>query len=102
METLSFMKSSDEEELRLRTFDTSPKQQRSKVTARGQPAPPVPQEDSLPATQTPPQTQSQVKGPVRARPPPPPQDEDEEEPPPLPRPRKKREKRTQEAYRPME
>ncbi|KAI7811467.1 putative T-cell surface antigen CD2, partial [Triplophysa rosa] len=93
----------DEEELRLRSFDTSPtNQQRAKVTARGQPAPPIPQEDSYPATQTPPQTQSQTKGLVRARPPPPPQDEDEEDPPPLPRPRKKREKRAEEPYRPME
>ncbi|KAA0722694.1 hypothetical protein E1301_Tti015481 [Triplophysa tibetana] len=92
----------DEEELRLRSFDTPANQQRAKVTARGQPAPPIPQEDYDPATQTPPQTQSQSKGPVRARPPPPPNDEDEENPPPLPRPRKKREKRAEEAYRPME
>ncbi|XP_065110198.1 uncharacterized protein [Paramisgurnus dabryanus] len=100
-------KMQEEEELRLRSFPspTPPNQHRSKNTARGQPAPPIPQEDSSqngPTTQTPPQTRAQPKAQVRARPPPPPQDEDEEDPPPLPQPRKKREKRHQEPYRPME
>ncbi|XP_005168366.1 junctional adhesion molecule A [Danio rerio] len=79
---------------------------RSKQTARGQPAPPIPQEESMhcnPSPQSTPQTQPQPKAQIRARPPPPPQDEDEEDPPPLPRPRNKQHrKKHQEPYRPME
>ncbi|XP_051744005.1 T-cell surface antigen CD2 [Ctenopharyngodon idella] len=98
----------DEEELRL--ADLTPghtSTNRSKQTARGQPAPPIPQEDPMPCNpspETPPRTQNQPKAQIRARPPPPPQDDDEEDPPPLPRPRNKqhRTKRNQEPYRPME
>ncbi|XP_056319489.1 hemicentin-2 [Danio aesculapii] len=79
---------------------------RSKQTARGQPAPPIPQEESMhcnPSPQSTPQIQPQPKAQIRARPPPPPQDEDEEDPPPLPRPRNKQHrKKHQEPYRPME
>ncbi|XP_067298365.1 T-cell surface antigen CD2 isoform X2 [Pseudorasbora parva] len=99
----------DEEEFRL--ADLTPGHNgtnRSKQTARGQPAPPIPQEDPMPCSpspQTTPRAQTQQpKAQIRARPPPPPQDEDEEFPPPLPRPRNKqqRTKRQQEPYRPME
>ncbi|XP_042602197.1 hepatocyte cell adhesion molecule-like [Cyprinus carpio] len=92
----------DEEELRLRVFqDEAPNgTARSKHTARGQPAPPIPQEDLSP--QTPTQTQTQPKAQTRARPPPPPED-NEEYPPSLPRPRNKQHrKRNEEPYRPME
>lgn len=92
----------DEEELRLRVFqDEAPNgTTRSKHTARGQPAPPIPQEDLSP--QTPTQTQTQPKAQTRARPPPPPED-NEEYPPSLPRPRNKQHhKRNEEPYRPME
>ncbi|KAI4886139.1 hypothetical protein NFI96_015288 [Prochilodus magdalenae] len=79
----------DEEELRL-NFHTPP--QRSKNTARGQPAPPVPQEDpevsNYEVDEPPPKAQSKVKNQPRIRPPPPPIDEDEQ-PPPLPQPRSK-------------
>ncbi|XP_056114576.1 T-cell surface antigen CD2-like [Rhinichthys klamathensis goyatoka] len=95
----------DEEELRLEGL--TPGQNgtsRSKQTARGQPAPPVPQEDSILCSPSPetPRSQTQPKAQIRARPPPPPQDE--EDPPPLPQPRNKqhRNKRSQEPYRPME
>ncbi|XDV14472.1 hypothetical protein PO909_014714 [Leuciscus waleckii] len=98
----------DEEEFRL--ADLTPGHNgtsRSKQTARGQPAPPVPQEDSMPCSptpETPPRGQTQPKAQIRARPPPPPQDEDEDDPPPLPQPRIKqhRTKRNPEPYRPME
>uniref|UniRef100_A0A672RQ35 T-cell surface antigen CD2-like n=1 Tax=Sinocyclocheilus grahami TaxID=75366 RepID=A0A672RQ35_SINGR len=92
----------DEEELRLRVFqdEAHTGTARSKHTARGQPAPPIPQEDTTP--QTPTQTQTQPKAQTRSRPPPPPED-DEENPPPLPRPRNKQHrKRHEEPYRPME
>ncbi|XP_016380309.1 natural killer cell receptor 2B4-like [Sinocyclocheilus rhinocerous] len=92
----------DEDEFRLRVFqDEAPNgTARSKHTARGQPVPPIPQED--PSPQTPTQTQTQPKAQIRARPPPPPED-DEEYPPPLPRPRNKQHrKRNEEPYRPME
>lgn len=92
----------DEDEFRLRPFhdEDHTGTARSKQTARGQPAPPVPQEDSSPPTT--PKTQTQPKAQVRGRPPPPPE-EDEENPPPLPRPRNKQQrKRHEEPYRPME
>ncbi|XP_067260375.1 T-cell surface antigen CD2 [Chanodichthys erythropterus] len=98
----------DEEEFRLADLTPAPTgTNRSKQTARGQPAPPIPQEDPMPCNpspETPPRTQNQPKAQIRARPPPPPQDDDEEDPPPLPRPRNKqhRTKRNQEPYRPME
>ncbi|XP_073698273.1 T-lymphocyte surface antigen Ly-9 isoform X3 [Garra rufa] len=95
-------KEQDEDELRLRVFQdpASTGTARSKHTARGQPAPPVPQEVTSP--ETPPQTQAQPKAQTRARPPPPPED-NEEYPPPLPRPRNKQHrKRNEEPYRPME
>ncbi|ROI62456.1 T-cell surface antigen CD2 [Anabarilius grahami] len=98
----------DEEEFRLADLTPGPTgTNRSKQTARGQPAPPIPQEDTMPCNpspETPPRTQNQPKAQIRARPPPPPQDDDEEDPPPLPRPRNKqhRTKRNQEPYRPME
>ncbi|KAL7852797.1 hypothetical protein SRHO_G00185820 [Serrasalmus rhombeus] len=80
----------DEDELRLNNFHTPP--QRSKQTARGQPAPPVPQEDpevsNYEVDDPPPKAQSRAKNQQRIRPPPPPVDEDES-PPPLPQPRKK-------------
>ncbi|XP_036413211.1 T-cell surface antigen CD2-like [Colossoma macropomum] len=80
----------DEEELRLNSFHTPP--QRSKHTARGQPAPPIPQEDpevsNYEVDEPPPKAQSRAKNQQRIRPPPPPVDEDES-PPPLPQPRKK-------------
>ncbi|RXN14653.1 T-cell surface antigen CD2-like isoform X1 [Labeo rohita] len=93
----------DEDELRLRVFHdpASNGTARSKNTARGQPAPPIPQVDTSPDT-PPPQTQPQPKAQIRARPPPPPEDDDEY-PPPLPRPRNKQHrKRNEEPYRPME
>ncbi|XP_072513474.1 T-cell surface antigen CD2-like [Salminus brasiliensis] len=80
----------DEEEFRLNNLHTSPHtgQQRSKHTARGQPAPPVPQEDpevsNYEVDEPPPKTQPRSK--KTPRPPPPPIDDDE--PPPLPQPRK--------------
>ncbi|XP_026119400.1 T-cell surface antigen CD2-like [Carassius auratus] len=82
----------DEDELRLRVFqDETPNgTTRSKHTARGQPAPPIPQEDTSPQPQT--QTQTQHKTQIRARPPPPPKD-DEEYPPPLPNPRNKQQRK---------
>ncbi|KAL1282853.1 hypothetical protein QQF64_001656 [Cirrhinus molitorella] len=92
----------EEDELRLRVFQDPAHTgtARSKHTARGQPAPPIPQEDALP--ETPPQTETQPKAQIRSRPPPPPED-DEENPPPLPRPRNKQHrKRHEEPYRPME
>ncbi len=92
----------EEDELRLRVLQDQNLNgtARSKHTARGQPAPPVPQEE--PSPQTPPQTQTQPKAQTRGRPPPPPE-EDEENPPPLPRPRNKQQrKRHEEPYRPME
>ncbi|XP_077061570.1 T-lymphocyte surface antigen Ly-9 [Siphateles boraxobius] len=97
----------EEEELRLSGLTPGHNgTSRSKQTARGQPAPPVPQEDLLPCSPSPetPRSQNQPKAQIRARPPPPPQDEDEEYPPPLPQPRTKqhRNKRNQEPYRPME
>ncbi|KAL6481396.1 hypothetical protein MHYP_G00094760 [Metynnis hypsauchen] len=85
----------DEDEFRLNNFhleipNTPP--QRSKNTARGQPAPPVPQEDpevsNYEVDDPPPKAQSRAKNQQRIRPPPPPVDEDET-PPPLPQPRKK-------------
>ncbi|KAG9262146.1 T-cell surface antigen CD2-like [Astyanax mexicanus] len=81
----------DEEEFKLHHFHTSPHsgQQRSKNTARGQPAPPVPQEDpevsNYEVDEPPPKTQPRSK--KSPRPPPPPVDDDEQ-PPPLPQPRK--------------
>ncbi|XP_049325241.1 T-cell surface antigen CD2 isoform X2 [Astyanax mexicanus] len=81
----------DEEEFKLHHFHTSPHsgQQRSKNTARGQPAPPVPQEDpevsNYEVDEPPPKTQPRSKR--SPRPPPPPVDDDEQ-PPPLPQPRK--------------
>ncbi|KAK2908494.1 hypothetical protein Q8A67_004331 [Cirrhinus molitorella] len=92
----------EEDELRLRVFQDPAHTgtARSKHTARGQPAPPIPQEVALP--ETPPQTETQPKAQIRSRPPPPPED-DEENPPPLPRPRNKQHrKRHEEPYRPME
>ncbi|XP_066517600.1 T-cell surface antigen CD2 [Hoplias malabaricus] len=81
----------DEDELRLNTFHTPP--QRSKYTARGQPAPPVPQEDpevsNYEVNDPQPKTQPRTKNQPRVRPPPPPVDDDDEQPPPLPQPRKK-------------
>ncbi|KAK7166787.1 hypothetical protein R3I93_006529 [Phoxinus phoxinus] len=97
----------DEEEFRLAELTPGHNgTSRSKQTARGQPAPPVPQEDSMPCSpspETPPRSQTQPKAQIRARPPPPPQD-DEDDPPPLPQPRSNhhRNKRNQEPYRPME
>ncbi|XP_026060474.1 T-cell surface antigen CD2-like [Carassius auratus] len=90
----------DEEELRLRIFHDEGHNgtARSKHTARGQPAPPIPQEDTSPQTPT----QTQPKAQARGRPPPPPE-EDDENPPPLPRPRNKQHRRKhEEPYRPME
>ncbi|KAL7845925.1 hypothetical protein AOLI_G00241170 [Acnodon oligacanthus] len=79
----------DEDELRL-NFHTPPK--RSTHTARGQPAPPVPQEDpevsNYEVDDPPPKAQSRAKNQQRIRPPPPSVDDDES-PPPLPQPRKK-------------
>ncbi|XP_076839162.1 uncharacterized protein cd2 [Brachyhypopomus gauderio] len=84
----------DEEEFRLNhlhnpSFCDEP---RSKHTARGQPAPPVPEDDADEYTNDTsmvlPQIQTKTKGQSRGRPPPPPIDEDEETPP-LPQPRKK-------------
>ncbi|TRY95509.1 hypothetical protein DNTS_012483 [Danionella cerebrum] len=99
----------DEQEFRLNDLHPSinTDTNRSKHTARGQPAPPVPEVQLLqsnPSPQTTPQTtQTRPKPQIRARPPPPPQDDDEEDPPPLPRPRNKQHrKKNQEPYRPME
>ncbi|XP_048054013.1 T-cell surface antigen CD2-like isoform X1 [Megalobrama amblycephala] len=78
----------DDEDLTLGHTGTN----RSKQTAKGQLAPPIPQEDPMPrrpAPQTPPQTPPQPKAQIRARPPPPPQDEDEEYLTPIPLPRNK-------------
>ncbi|TSL04180.1 T-cell surface antigen CD2 [Bagarius yarrelli] len=82
---------SDEEEYRLNYLNISQPPQKSKQTARGQPAPPEPVDNgsSQNTVQDPCQTPPQTRNQQRARPPPPPIDEDEEQPPPLPQPRKK-------------
>uniref|UniRef100_A0A4W4FJU0 Ig-like domain-containing protein n=1 Tax=Electrophorus electricus TaxID=8005 RepID=A0A4W4FJU0_ELEEL len=82
------------QELRLNHLQNPPPydDQRSKQTARGQPAPPLPLDEADDYINNPAevllQTQTKTKGQGRGRPPPPPIDEDEE-PPPLPQPRKK-------------
>ncbi|XP_026861934.2 T-cell surface antigen CD2-like isoform X1 [Electrophorus electricus] len=84
----------DIQELRLNHLQNPPPydDQRSKQTARGQPAPPLPLDEADDYINNPAevllQTQTKTKGQGRGRPPPPPIDEDEE-PPPLPQPRKK-------------
>ncbi|XP_060796289.1 T-cell surface antigen CD2-like [Neoarius graeffei] len=79
----------DEEEFRLNYVNTGPPpgQQKSKQTARGQPAPPEPYDDV--SAHEVPQAEPRPKTQQRARPPPPPIDDEEEHPPPLPQPRKK-------------
>ncbi|KAM9462671.1 uncharacterized protein cd2 isoform 1-T2 [Clarias gariepinus] len=79
----------DEEEFRLNYLNTAPSngQQKSKSTARGQPAPPEPY-DNVSAHDVPCETESKPKKQHRARPPPPPEEDEEEPPPPLPQPRK--------------
>ncbi|KAI5607451.1 hypothetical protein C0J50_1762 [Silurus asotus] len=82
---LTLFSSTDEEELRLNYHNLS--QQKSKQTARGQPAPPEPYDD-VSAQDIPSQAQPKPRSQPRGRPPPPPIDDDEEQPPPLPQPRK--------------
>ncbi|XP_062866867.1 T-cell surface antigen CD2-like [Trichomycterus rosablanca] len=73
------------DELRLLNLQSSStSDHKIKQSARGQPAPPVPQ-DEVPGHQ---KDQGCVKPQARSRPPPPPVD-DEEDPPPLPQPRRK-------------
>lgn len=78
----------DEEEFRLSNFHSSETngQQKSKQTARGQPAPPEPYND-VTALEVPCEAESKPRTQQRARPPPPPIDDEEEQPPPLPQPR---------------
>ncbi|KAB5555801.1 hypothetical protein PHYPO_G00038280 [Pangasianodon hypophthalmus] len=87
----------DEEEFRLNYLNTSPPpgQQKSKQTARGQPAPPEPYDD-VSAQEIPCQAEPRPRNQQRARPPPPPIDDEEEQPPPLPQPRKKAQVRKRE------
>ncbi|XP_017339752.1 SLAM family member 7 isoform X1 [Ictalurus punctatus] len=88
----------DEEELRLNYVNASQSsgQQKSKHTARGQPAPPEPYDD-VSAQEVPCQAEPKPRSQQRGRPPPPPIDDEEEHPPPLPQPRKKAQVKKREA-----
>ncbi|KAF4084822.1 hypothetical protein AMELA_G00110410 [Ameiurus melas] len=88
----------DEEEFRLNYVNSSQSsgQQKSKQTARGQPAPPEPY-DNVSAHNVPYQTEPKPRSQQRGRPPPPPIDDEEEHPPPLPQPRKKAQVKKREA-----